>query len=219
MNPKRTITAAVALACIAAPAAVLAQKADQTLTIKPSANTVTFGNPVTIAGQLSGGTARDVSGQNVTLERDAFPYEGRFERVDTNDTNPTGNYTFTLPPTTNARYRTTAKRGTTSPVIGVAVRVAVKMKVSKRTLDAPARVRFSGTVAPPHDDKVARVQRRTSSGWKNIAKLKLVDGGEIVSKYSKRVRISRTARYRVRFNPTDGDHAAGNSRGVRISVG
>ena len=79
MNSKRTITAAVALACIAAPAAVLAQKADQTLTIKPSANTVTFGNPVTIAGQLSGGTARDISGQNITLERDPFPYEGDFE--------------------------------------------------------------------------------------------------------------------------------------------
>lgn len=219
MNSKRTITAAVALACIAAPAAVLAQRADQTLTIKASANTVTFGKSLAITGQLAGGTARDISGQNVTLERDPFPYDGRFAKVDTNETNPTGNYSFTIPPTTNARYRTSAKRGTTSPVITVAVRVAVKMKVSKRTLNAPARVKFSGTIAPPHDDKVARVQRRTSSGWKNIAKLKLVDGGDIVSKYSKRVRISRTARYRVRFSPADGDHVAGNSRGVRISVG
>ena len=219
MNPKRTLTAAVALACIAAPSAVLAQKVDQTLTIKASSNTVTFGKNLTITGQLAGGTPREVSGQNVTLERDPFPYDGRFEKVDTNETNPTGNYSFTLPPTTSARYRTTARRNTTSPVIGVDVRVAVKMKVADRTLSGPKRVRFSGTVAPPHDDKVARVQRRTSSGWKNIAKLKLVDGGDIVSKYSKRVRISRTGRYRVRFSPGDGDHVAGNSRGVRITVG
>jgi hypothetical protein len=104
-------------------------------------------------------------------------------------------------------------------VVTVPVRVAVKMKVSDRTLNGPARVRFSGTVAPPHDDKVARLQRRTSSGWKNVAKLKLVDGGDIVSKYSKRKRVTSTGRYRVRFSPGDGDHAAGNSRGVRISVG
>ena len=219
MNSKRTLTAAVALACIAAPAAVFAQKVDQKLSIDASPNTVTFGKNLTITGQLTGGTPRDVSGQNVTLERDAFPYDGRFEKVDTNDTNPTGHYKFTLQPTTNAQYRTSAKRGTQSGVITVPVRVAVKMKVSDRTLNGPARVRFSGTVAPPHDDKVARVQRRTSSGWKNVAKLKLVDDGDIVSKYSKRVRISRTGRYRVRFNPADGDHAAGNSRKVRITVG
>lgn len=219
MNPKRTITAAVALACIAAPTAVLAQKADQTLTIKASSTKVTFGKNLVITGQLAGGTARDISGQNVTLERDPFPYDARYERVGTTDTSATGTYSFTLPPTTNARYRTTAKRGTESPVITVAVRVAVKMKIADRTLNAPKRVRFSGTIAPPHDGRVARVQRRTSSGWKNIAKVKLVDDGDIVSKYSKRVRITRTGRYRVRFSPGDGDHAAGNSRGARITVG
>jgi hypothetical protein len=219
MNSKLKLLAFVVIAVAAAPAVVSAQKVDQQLSIAAQPKAVTINETVQISGALTGGTQRDISGQNVTLQSDPFPYEGRFEKVDTVDTNDAGNYSFTIKPLTNAKYRTTAKGGTQSPEVTVPVRVAVTLKVSDRTPRSGQRVKFSGAVAPEHDGKVARIQRRTSRGWKNIAKVTLADGGDAVSTYSKRKRVTRSGRYRVKFNPADGDHATGTSRKVRITVG
>lgn len=219
MNQKLKLIPLVVIAAAIAPAAVFAQKVEQKLSIAASPKVVTFGGDLKITGQLTGGEAKDVSGQNITLLADAFPYEGKFERLDTVDTLATGAYSFTVKPVVNAKYRTTAKGGVQSADVTVPVRVAVTRKVSDRTPKSGARVRFSGTVAPPHDGRVARIQRRTASGWKNIAKVTLVDGGDIVSKYSKRVKITRSGAYRVKFNPADGDHATGFSRKVKLTVG
>jgi len=219
MKRNFTLLAFLILASIAVPAGVSAQKADLKLSIAAAPKAVTLGEEVKLTGALTGGTPREVSGQKITLQSDPFPYEGTFERVVTVETNDAGNYGFTIKPLTNARYKTTAKGGTESPVVEVPVRVAVKLAVSDKTPTSGSRVKFSGSVAPAHDGKVARVQRRTSSGWKNIAKTTLVDGGEVVSNYSKRVRITRSGRYRVKVAPGDGDHATGYSRGVRITVG
>jgi hypothetical protein len=172
-----------------------------------------------VTGKLTGGSARDVAGQNVSLQRDEFPFEGKFDRVATVDTNDTGDYSFTLKPVTNAKYVAGAKGGEKSPELTVPVSVAVTRKVSDTTPERGSRVKFTGTVAPPHDGRVAKIQRRTSSGWKNVAKATLKDGGDIVSNYSKRVRIRRSGRYRIRFSPGDGDHVAGKSRAVRITAG
>jgi hypothetical protein len=218
MNKKLTLVSALAVAA-ALPAAGLAQKTEQQLSIDATPDTVTFGKDLKITGALTGGTAQEVSDQNITLQRDDLPYDGRFERVDGAKTDATGNYVFTLKPVANAKYRTVAKGGVESSDVTVPVRVAVTRKVSDRTLLGAGRVKFSGTVAPPHDGKVARIQRRTSTGWKTVGKATLTDGGDIVSKYSKRVRVTRSGRYRVRFNPADMDHVAGNSRRVRITVG
>ena len=218
MNLKLTLLAALALTIFAVPTVAAQKKPNQQLSIAAAPTTVTFGNELKITGKLTGGSARDVSGQNVTLESDAFPYEGRFERVAAGDTNDAGEYSFTLKPGTNARYRAEVKPNTQSPVVTVNVRVKVTMAVSDTTPKKGARVKFSGAVAPAHDGKVARVQRKTSTGWKSIAKAPLVDAGEEISTYSKRVRITRTGRYRVRFSPGDGDHVAGKSRARRITV-
>lgn len=216
MNKKLLFLPAAALA-LAAPA--VAQKVDQQLSIDADPNTVTFGKTLKISGKLTGGTARDISGQNITVLSDPFPYDEKYDRVATGDTDDAGNYSLTVPAASNARYKATAKGGTESPVVTVPVRVGVTRKVSDRTPRKGQRVKFSGTVAPAHDGKVARIQRRTSSGWKNIAKVTLADGGDALSVYSKRVRITRSGAYRVRFNPKDGDHVAGNSRRVRLTVG
>lgn len=218
MNAKPILIPALALAgAVAAPA--VAQRVDQTLSIDAAPDTVTFGKELKVTGQLAGGTQRDISGQNVTLQRDEFPYEGRFEKVDTVETNDTGAYAFTLKPGFNAKYRTTAKGGTQSADVTALVRVAVTLSVSDRTPKKGSRVTFSGSVGPAHDGKVARIQRRTSSGWRTVSKVTLADGGDLVSNYSKRVRVRKSGRYRVRFNPGDGDHVAGNSGRVRLTVG
>jgi hypothetical protein len=216
MNTK-TLLIPAAILLVAAPAA--AQKVDQQLSIEVQPKTVTFGKDLRVTGKLTGGTARDISGQTITLRSDVFPYEGTFKRVDAVETDNAGNYTFTTKPTSNARYQTTAKGGTESAVATAEVRVAVTRRVSDRTPSRGQRVKFSGKVAPAHDAKVAQIQRRTSSGWKKVASVTLADGGEEVSVYSKRVRIRRSGRYRVHFNPADGDHVAGSSRAVRLTVG
>ena len=218
MTRKLPLVSALALASLAVPVAV-AQKVDQKLSINAQPKTLTAGADLRVTGQLTGGTARDISGQNITLRSDPFPYDGRFVRVDSVETDNAGNYAFTHKPTSNARYQTTAKGGVESAVATAEVRVAVTRRVSDRTPNKGQRVRFRGKVGPAHDGKVAQIQRRTSSGWKNVANVTLADGGETVSIYSKRVRIRRSGRYRVHFNPADGDHVAGSSRGVRITVG
>jgi hypothetical protein len=217
MNSKLPFVSALALAALAVPA--VAQKVDQKLSIDAKPATVTAGGDLTVTGQLTGGTTRDISGQNITLRSDPFPYEGRFERIDSVDTDNAGNYKFTYKPGSNARYQTTAKGGVESPVVTAQVRVAVTRRVSDRTPNRGQRVRFRGKVGPAHDGKVAQIQRRTSSGWKKVADVTLTDGGDVVSVYSKRVRIRRSGRYRVHFNPADGDHVAGSSRRVRLTVG
>lgn len=218
MNKKLVVVSGLALAA-AVPAVGVAQKVEQKLSIATQPDTVTIGADLKVTGQLTGGTARDISAQNVTLRSDPFPYDGKFLRVETVETNDTGNYSFTTRPTSNARYRTEAKGGVESALVTVPVRVRITRRVSDRTPRKGQRVKFSGKVGPPHDGKVARIQRRTSSGWKNVARVTLADGGEVVSVYSKRVRITRSGRYRVHFDPADGDHVAGNSRKVRLKVG
>lgn len=203
---------------LAAPAVIAAPKPDQTLSIATSAAAVKFGNELKVTGQLTGGTARDISGQNITLREDPFPYEGDFDRVATGDTNDTGAYSFTLKPTVNTKYHATAKGGVQSPDVIASVRVAVALTVSDKTPETGEKVMFSGTVTPAHDAKVIRIQRKTNDGWKNISKTTLIDGGEAFSTYSKTVRISKSGRYRARFRPGDGDHAPGNSAAVRIKT-
>ena len=216
MNKKAFLIPAATM-LIAAPA--VAQKVDQQLSIEAQPKTVTFGKDLRVTGKLTGGTAQDISGQTITLRSDPFPYEGTFKRVDAVQTDNAGNYTFTTKPESNARYQTTAKGGTESALATAEVRVLVTRKVSDRTPSSGQRVKFSGQVAPAHDAKVAQIQRRTSSGWKNVSNVTLTDAGDAISIYSKRVRIRRSGRYRVRFNPADGDHVAGSSRRVQITVG
>lgn len=215
MTRKLSALAALALA-IAVPVALAAPKPNQTLSITATPEVVTFGKELKVTGQLVGGTARDVSAQRVTLESDPFPYEGTFERVGTAETNDSGHYSLTLKPGMNAKYRTSAKGGVQSADITVPVRVAVTRKVSDTTPKLGARVTFSGTVTPAHDGLKAKIQRRTSDGWRTATSVTLADGGDAFSTYSKRVRIKRSGRYRVRFSPGDGDHAAGNSRAIRL---
>lgn len=218
MNLKLISLLTLALTALAVPAVLAAPKPDQKLSIAAAPKVVKFGDELKVTGKLTGGTARDISGQSVTLQRDAYPYEAKFDRVASVDTDATGAYSFTLKPLTNAKYRTTVKGGVESLEVVAPVRVAVALAVSDKTPKSGKRVTFGGTVTPPHDDKVARIQRRTSSGWKTVANTTLGDGGDVVSNYTKRVRINRSGRYRVRFNPGDGDHAAGNSKAVRITV-
>jgi hypothetical protein len=205
----------------AAPGAGPPSKNAVTITSLPT--TLTYGRATTIAGQVSGpGNA----GVLVTLEENPYPYTGGFKPTTvTTGTGATGAYSLAVTPSVSTHYRVTVKTKppVTSPETAVRVRVKVTLRLSDLTPAAGQRVRFSGTVTPAHDGKLARIQRRTSTGaWKTVASATLVAAtpvnGVARSKFSKRLRINRTATYRVRVAPGDGDHIAGNSSRRRARV-
>ncbi len=186
------------------------------ITIAPAAASVTLGRAVTFTGQLSG--AKN-AGVEVALEENPYPYTGSFKNTTVKTTTTaTGSYSLSVTPLVNAHYRVTAKAS--GPVTSGEASVSVRLRVSSQISDlTPARgqsVRFSGVVTSGHDGKVARIQRRTSTGsWRTVASTTLVAttplNGISRSKYSKRIRVFRTGTYRVKVVPADGDHSDGAS--------
>jgi hypothetical protein len=184
---------------------------------------LTFGGATTIAGQVSGaGNA----GVKVTLEANPYPYTGGFKPTSlTTTTTATGAYSLAVTPSVNTHYLVIAKTKppVTSSQTAVTVRVKVTLRLSTLRPAIGHRVTFSGTVTPAHNGKVAQIQRRTSTGaWRTVASATLVAAtpvnGIAISKFSRRLRISHNAIYRVRVNPKDGDHAAGTSPTRRVRV-
>ena len=196
------------------------------LTIEARPNPVNYLGSVVISGKLTGPKA---AGETVELEENPYPFiDNDFRKVATTTTAANRDYGgagvsgFTRTPLVNTQYRTVAKTGppTTSPVVTVLVRVRVSLRVSNSTPAPGELVRFSGSVRPEHDGKVARIQRRTAGGdWATVARARLRDvPGENRSRYSRRLRVSRDAAYRVRVTPADGDHVTGTSRRRAIDV-
>jgi hypothetical protein len=195
--------------------------APDSISIGASRRTVTFGGPVTISGTVAGANN---AGVTVVLEQNPAPYTGGFTPTgQTATTNATGGYTFTVTPAKNTRYQVTAKgkKRPDSPIVGVNVRVKVALHLSDRTPKRGQLVRFSGTVLPAHTGTLVRIQRHTATGWRTVTTTRLVDATPVLgiarSKFSKRIRVTRSGVYRARVVPTDGDHVTGTSprRSVR----
>jgi hypothetical protein len=190
------------------------------VTIRSRPNPVTYGSTTTISGQVTGSNN---AGAKVTLESTPYPYTAPFKPTGlTATTSTTGGYSFSVKPGVNTRYRVTVKKPSlTSSTTAVRVRVRVSLGVSTLTPRSGQLVRFSGTVTPAHNGKLALIQRRTSTGsWRTVARATLVAAlpvnGVATSKYSKRLRIFHTGTYRVSVNPRDGDHVTGTSRTRRL---
>jgi len=208
---RRTLFTAIAVAALAAPAA--AQGPGRTLTIAASATTVKFGTPVTLSGKLTGS---NVDGRNVRVEADAFPVDS-FDTAGNTDTNATGDWTLAVVPAANTRYR--ARSGNTeSGTVDVAVRPALRLRLSDRTPRVGTRVRFFGRVCPEHDGVKIAIQRRRAGTWRTVRSAILQDvAGSTCSKFSRRLKVRRDGAYRARFHG-DADHAAGKSRVRRANA-
>jgi len=194
-----------------------------TVTISATPSTLTFGGSTTIAGQVTGpGNA----GVQISLEANPFPYTGGFKPTGLSTTTSlTGAYSFATAPRLNTQYRVTAKAKPTlsSPPTAVTVRLKVAVRVSTRRPHRGQSVRFSGAVTPAQNGKLALIQKRTKAGaWRTVASARLVAtkpvNGVPVSKFSKRLRISRTATYRVAVKPANGAYAPGSTAGRRLRV-
>lgn len=187
------------------------------LSIQASPSTVTFGQATTISGRLKG---RGNEGVAVALEENPHPYTAGFTEIAATVTNARGEYSFRVAPNRHTRYRTVARRTPpeTSRERLVEVRIRVSIRLSDPTPRRGALVRFSGSAAPEHDGRIARIQRRTSTGdYRTVARTLLRDAGDLRSAYSRRLRVRRDGVYRV-LVPADGDHATGTSRARSIRV-
>ena len=190
------------------------------ITAAPKA--ATFGRPVVLSGAATGPSA---SGVTLALEQNPAPYTGGYKATgQTTTASSSGAYTFTVTPALNTRFRVVAqaKKRPTSPELTVDVRVKVVLHVSTTTPRRGRRVAFTGSVFPAHDATIARLQRRTSAGWRTVATMPLAAATPVAgvsrSKFAKRLKVRRSGTYRVRVLPTDGDHVAGTSRRRRLSV-
>jgi hypothetical protein len=191
------------------------------VTIAATPNPVVFGASTTIAGQVTG---KHSGGVAVTLETKPFPYTGGFTKAVTAKADATGHYSFKIVPSLNALYNVVAKASPTATSTNVLVKVRVKATLGVSSLKPATgqRVRFRGFVLPAYNGQAVQIQRKTASGWKTVARAKLVAaapiGGVARSKYSKRLRISSSGTYRVQFKPADGSRLVNTSRTRRLTV-
>jgi hypothetical protein len=218
----KKISAALALLVVCAGPAVAAKppkggKPNPNLTIKASASAVTFGRTVTLSGTTKGMSA----GTSVEVQQNPYPYAGFKPTGKTGVVDPAGNWSIGgIAPQVHTQYKVVAK--TSPPTESAAVFVRVSLRVSFRVSDSTPRkgqrVRFSGTVAPAHDGKPILIQRKTSSGYRTVARTTLLDNGDATSKYSRRVRIRSRGTYRVIAESVDQDHDNGTSRSRTLRV-
>ena len=190
------------------------------VTLKTSADPVTFGRTVSLTGQVAG---PDNAGLTVTLQGKPYPYSGAFKKVGNSLlTTNTGKFSFTTAPLMKTQFRVVVRRAGTdslSAVVLQRVRIRVGTFLSDSTPRSGQRVRFSGSATPSHPGAVVRVQRRSSTGkYVTIAKSHLRAYSTTRSTYSLRVRIRTTAYYRVRVSTSDGDHSSGIGNRKRLRV-
>jgi hypothetical protein len=220
--------AAAVVALAAAPAVAPGQgnnpnppkdQAGLTLDVRPP--TIVFGSDATLSGRLSGtSNDRDVV---VRFEvDDTKPYGDAYRNTALETrTGPSGNFALDVKPAVTSQYRAVAQAS--PPITSVPRLVSVRPRIGLRVSDpTPARgerVRFSGTVTPAHDGATVLIQRRSATGrFVTVARPVLRDATDLLSAYSRRIRIRRDGVYRVVLRG-HADHATGVSRTRRIDVG
>lgn len=187
------------------------QRAPNGLLIDASPNVVRYGRAIRVAGVLAG---TGNTGVAITVQADTFPFDGNWSSVASGRSDATGAYVIEVSPLlTNSQFRTVA--ATRPQVVSQATSVDVRLGVSlhvKRRPHRGARVRFRGRVSPSQDGASVRIQRRVRGTYRTIARTR-VDG----SRYSTRVRVRHSGRYRAYVSPTDGSHVAGKrTRAIRV---
>jgi len=149
----------------------------------------------------------------VTLQRRPSTSQ-TWSDVETKPTDSKGDASFTTRPRVNVYYRSIARTTPEQTSAESLVKVAplVGFRVSDSTPRPRQRVRFSGTVRPRHNGRRVYVQRKLDGGsFVTIRRTTLRAATSRYSKYSLRLRVRRSATYRVRILG-HADHAMGISR-------
>lgn len=197
---------AVVLPAAGAEAATKPPKPTPTLNMALSRTLVTWGDSVTVSGQLAG-VAIPANGVTITLQESVFPFKS-YKNKATVQTNPVGAYSFVVQPGIYTQFRT---RSSTSPVVTTApqlvkVRHDVTLSVSDDNPRAGKKITFSGFSTPANDGLPVRIQRRVRGGdYVTVANTVLADAGStfpLSSIYSTKVRIFHSGTYRARVSGT-----------------
>jgi hypothetical protein len=200
--------------------------ATSSVTIGAAPNPVVFGSSTTIAGQVTG---KKAGGATVDLQSTPYPYTATATNLRSTTADASGHYSFGgVAPTVSTLYRVvvhTAPAATSANLV-VKVRVKIGLRLSTRTPAIGQRVRFTGLELPAYNGKFVQIQRKTPTGWKTLARAKLVAAAPVVtvfgltsrSKYSKSLRIFRNGTYRVWFNPNDPARLGNSSPTRRMTV-
>ena len=204
--------AAVAAVAVAKPPGPRPDRNSISIVAKPSP--IRFGGATIVSGALPG---PNNAGVTLTLQQSPYPFKG-FSKVTTAVTSSSGGYAFAgLRPTVNTKYRVRGPKGLNSNDVPVFVRKRVTLGVSDSTPTSGQRVRFSGKVYPPHVGMVVSIQRKTSSGYRTVARTVSTANTPARSAFSVKVRVKSSGRYRARV-AADADHAAGTSRSRLLTV-
>jgi hypothetical protein len=191
------------------------QRVPNGLLLRSSGNPVGYGAGVDLFGVLAGsGNA----GRTARVQADAFPFDGGWTDVASGRTDSTGAYRIHVTPLlANTMFRTIADTtpAVTSQSVTVGVRLAASLHVSTKHVRRGHRVRFWGRVHPHQAGAAISIQNRRSGRWVTIARTRTGGG----SSFSRRVRLTRTGKYRVVARAADGAHVMGASSSRYIRVG
>jgi hypothetical protein len=136
---------------------VINQTQNPNLTIKSSADPISYGAPITIEGVLKGG-----AGKTITLLSHAKGIK-TFSPANTIVAGPSGEYKFVQTPLINTFYRVTGG-GLNSAVVVEGVKYLLTAGVSATKVLAGQPLTFSGTVTPSHKGKTVYLERENLFG-------------------------------------------------------
>jgi hypothetical protein len=138
------VIAGAASLVVAVPAASAAS-----ISIKPKNRVILYGGKSTkITGHVSGVSPN--SGVRVRLERKPYPYTGSFTKYSAKNTDANGNYSFTVKPDRNTRYRAILVSDPTvvSPERAIYVNGLTKWKLKFKKGSRTIRVSFNFNFSP-----------------------------------------------------------------------
>jgi hypothetical protein len=192
------------------------------LQISATPNPVTFGIATTVVGTLTGnGNAN----KQVQLEQNAFPFTAGFANVGNPVvTRPDGTFgipVLPLPSTTQFRVHVVNERPpVVSPIITLGVAARVRTATSRKRVRRNRRVTIGGTVQPARLGIPFEVQKQTRKGEWVVVKRGLTrrSSSPDTVRYAKRVRVVRTAKYRVFVNTGGGDLISGFGPELAVTV-
>ena len=186
------------------------------LSLTASPNPVSPNGRTLISGVLSGTGNGD---RRIVLQSNPFPYTQGFQNAsDVHLTNADGSFSFPLlavPVNTQYRVVLTNVPEVASPIVTVGIQP--KVTLSAKRLHGNT-FRFRGSIRPAHDGAEIIVQRLRRGTWVNVIRgrshARAAKGD--VSKYSKRVRIRHSGRYRVFAGTDNGANVDSATRTVRL---
>jgi hypothetical protein len=182
-------------------------------------NPVIYSRPFTISGQLIGtGSAH----ATVTLLARGFPYTSPFAPIGNSVvSNADGTYAFQFT-AAGASAQIQIRANTNPPVPATTVALPVSSLISMHVTSHVRKghlARFSGTVLPAQDGLIVKIQKRQRNGtFRTVAHTNLHHRSATASKYSRRLRLTRTGTYQTVVESAGGAVYPGTSPAKSIKV-